>query len=341
MLNSLVNDPNKLKQTYRTMTMKLQDNPDELNRLNHEYENILNNINDTLVNNFLQPGDNSNIYSNPNSFQHQRVSNIEPKIMLMNLDNISEKDIMNNMMNSMPDMLNMAFNVNTKKNKNKNKNIFTSLFDIINDSQENDEQSQEYEENYKMELEDIIVEKKISIYDIYNESQINISYNSNTFYNGDKNETVYFNKMIKLDSKINDNVSKTYPCEGNKYIYGNKEIEYSNLIVKFILEENIENSDDITYKKINYDYLISLNITFPESIMGLSRNIKLLNGTETKLNIFSNGKIIYNKDTKIVKNKGFLIDNNNYGDIIIEFNILPYKINEFEENKETLQKIFT
>ena len=62
--SSYMNDPNKLKQTYRTMTMKLQDNPDELNRLNHEYENILNNINDTLVNNFLQPGDNSNIYSN-------------------------------------------------------------------------------------------------------------------------------------------------------------------------------------------------------------------------------------------------------------------------------------
>ena len=78
-----------------------------------------------------------------------------------------------------------------------------------------------------------------------------------------------------------------------------------------------------------------MNITFPESILGFSRNIKLLNKNETKLNINSNGKIIQSNFTKILKNKGF-----NNGDIIMKFIVGDYSIQNFKTHKEVLEKIF-
>ena len=67
----------------------------------------------------------------------------------------------------------------------------------------------------------------------------------------------------------------------------------------------------------------------------ISRNIKLPNKNETKLNINSNGKIIQSNFTKILKNKGF-----NNGDIVIKFNVSDYSIKNFKDNKEILGKIF-
>ena len=64
----------------------------------------------------------------------------------------------------------------------------------------------------------------------------------------------------------------------------------------------------IQYSKEDYDYHIHLRISYPESILGFKRTIKILNGNETALNVNSNGKIIYHGDKKMIKNKGFLID---------------------------------
>ena len=111
MFNIYNKDSNQIKQEYRKMTMSLQNNPNELDKLNNEYktflDNIINNTNSNTNSNL------SNMFqSQLNDFNGQPL--LEPKIMFMSMDPNDEKELMNNMMNCMPDLLNVAFDMKKK-----------------------------------------------------------------------------------------------------------------------------------------------------------------------------------------------------------------------------------
>ena len=343
MFNIYNKDSNQIKQEYRKMTMSLQNNPNELDKLNNEYktflDNIINNTNSNTNSNL------SNMFqSQLNDFNGQPL--LEPKIMFMSMDPNDEKELMNNMMNCMPDLLNVAFDMKKKYNKkykNKDNNdMFASFLNYLNINNDDEDVINNLQANEIVEIkdetekkEDINVDCEISLYDIYDCKNIVIKYKSFIYHNGEIIETVNNKKEITLNETFNHNMSKKYPYDGNKYIFDKNNSEYSNLIVNYKIKEHYDNNSNIMYRKQNNNYIIEMNITFPESILGFSRNIKLPNKNETKLNINSNGKIIQSNFTKILKNKGF-----NNGDIVIKFNVSDYSIKNFKDNKEILEKIF-
>jgi hypothetical protein len=251
----------------------------------------------------------------------------------------------------MPDLLNVAFDMKKKykkKYKNKDNNdVFSSFLNYLNINNENEDDIDEdiignFSSNKITEIkdetenkEDIHVNCEISLYDIYESKKIIIEYKSYIYHNNEIIETINNKKEVTLNESFNHNVEKKYPYEGNKYIFDKNNSDYSNLIVNYKIKEHYDNKSDILYRKQDNDYIIEMNITFPESILGFSRNIKLLNQNETKLNINSNGKIIQSNFTKILKNKGF-----NNGNIIIKFIVGDYSIKNFKDHKEALEKIF-
>ena len=106
MFNNCNKDSNLIKQEYRKMSMNLQNNPSELEKLNNEYQLFLDSVINTNSANI-----NSNLSNIFNSQLNNGQSLLEPKIMFMTMDPNDEKELMNNMMNCMPDLLNVAFDM--------------------------------------------------------------------------------------------------------------------------------------------------------------------------------------------------------------------------------------
>ena len=176
------------------MSMNLQNNPSELEKLNNEYQSFLDNV----INN-----NSSNINSNLSNILNSQISNgqslLEPKIMFMTMDPNDEKELMNNMMNCMPDLLNVAFDMKKKYNKKyknkENNDVFTSFLNYLNINNENEvdinndeDMIHTFSSNKITEIkdetenkQDINIEYEISLYDIYDSKQIIIEYKSYIF----------------------------------------------------------------------------------------------------------------------------------------------------------------
>lgn len=357
MLNQKSFDKNEIKQQYRKLSMDYENDPQKLQQLNQEYESFING--DMIGQNLCIP----NVNHQPNMmntfFPPAMLGHHEPNMMIVQMTPDEEAKMMKSMMQSMPDILNLAFDMKKKYNdseasKQKKENIFENFMDFLTIGANNLPLPEHYTsldehlESHQDNKEDIHETLCVSLYDIYKNKDIQLNYKSNMYKNDVNCEQINNCKMIKLQHNIHDDYTIKFKNEGNQYISKNKGTQYSDLIVKFKIKENdelnssnVDFSPPISYFKEDYDYHINIRISYPESILGFKRTILLLNGNETLLNVNSNGKIIYNKDKKMVKNRGFLMDDEvTHGNMIIHFHVLPYEIRDFESHKKTLEDIF-
>lgn len=359
---------NELKQQYRELSMIYQNDSNIINKLNNEYNDLIHNFSNIPTNNnnieklnHREQFMNKNLPLNMmNMVDMNQIPNLMYMPMNLPMNPEDEQEMMNIFMKSMPDLLNVAFDMKKKYNKKKNKNgdILSNFADFLNVYSNNDDYDDKFVEkdsnlNIKeiKNIEDIKILYEVSIEEINKEEKINISYDIN-FINNDISEKRSVIKEIILDNSINHKEERRYKNDGNIYLLENNENNYSDLIVCFIIKENknkeisfndIINKDNntILYEKINYNYIIHLNITFKESLIGFKKNIKLFNGNEINININSNGRIIMNNNEKIINNKGFYNKKDDkYGDMIIKFYILPYFIENINDKKELIDKIF-
>ena len=222
-------------------------------------------------------------------------------------------------------------------------NVYSDDEICLNNNYNNDNFNSNIEINEVIHKEDIKIIKEVSILQIYNCESINISYNIN-YNNNDINEKKSVLKTVQLDSLINHNKERIYKNDGNVYLQSNNEKIYSDLIIVFKIKENMNyennfnilDSDSIFYEKDNLNYNIHLILNFKESLLGFSKIIKLPNDCETKINIFTQGKVIMNNDKKEIQNKGFIEKTNNViGNIKLYFYIQPITIKNIKE-KESL-----
>lgn len=367
MLNIQSLNPNEVKQQYRKLSMDFQNDPVKIESLNREYQNYIETPNQKQNNGLSQFKEQTHeapvvtssmprVWNNSQVMQgflpvypNQQIS--EPQMMIFPINADDEAKMMKTMMNSMPDILNMAFDMKKKynmseKSKKENSNILESFMDYLSMGTESLPEHFHNMDDYNDEnYQDIDETIEISIYDIFNESNIQVNYKSKIFQNYREIEEVNNSKIIKLTHNIEHNQVTTYNNDGNKYIIKNN-VSYSKLNIKFVIKENNEyeqnvNTNNLRYLKNNSDYHIHINISYPESILGFSRTILLLNQNETTLNVNSNGKIILNGDKKKIKGKGFCLDgDNNYGDIIIHFHVNNYEIVDFNKKKDLIKSIF-
>lgn len=357
MLNRQLFDKNEIKQQYRKLSMDYENDPQKLQQLNQEYESFVDG--EPVHQNMCVP----NVNQQPNVmntlFHQGMLGNHEPNMMIVQMSPDEEAKMMKSMMQSMPDILSLAFDMKKKYNesevsKQKQENVFENFMDFLTVGAHNlplPEHFTSLDEHFETQQdmkEDIHETLFVSLYDIYKNEQITLNYKSNVYKNDVNCEKINNCKMIKLGHNIHDNYIIKFKNEGNQYIVKHKGTQYSDLIVKFKIKENDElNSSNvdfpppIAYFKEDYDYHINIRISYPESILGFKRTILLLNGNETLLNVNSNGKIIYHKDKKMVKNRGFMReDEKTHGNMIIHFHVLPYEIKDFESHKKTLENIF-
>ncbi len=253
MFNLFNLNPNEIKQEYRKLTMSLQDNPQQLELLNNEYNSIINNLSSTNNINQTKPNlsslSNTNIMgiNNPSSIMNtfNQSSMTEPKVMFIPMNPEDEMKLMTNMMNSMPDILNMAFDMKKKYNSSEkekidNNDLFSGFLDFLNINNEKPPKFKESQENEIKKLEDVIIEKVVSLYDIAQEKEIQINYKTFIYHENKIIEETSNYKIVKLNQCLNHNSVKKFPYDGNKYIIDKINTDYSNLIINFKIKENIE-----------------------------------------------------------------------------------------------------
>ena len=95
------------------------------------------------------------------------------------------------------------------------------------------------------------------------------------------------------------------------------------------------------YFKEDNHIILKLNITFLESIFGFNKSIEYLDDKTIKLNLDTKGKVIRHMDRKHIKNMGLINENCEKGDFIIEYHVYEYKIENFNEKKDTLKDILS
>ena len=362
-----INNINEIKQKYRELTMLHYNEPNTIDDLNKEYENLINKF-ENNDNSFMFHDNSSNGYNifdiinktqkNDHFNKTSQLLN-NPNLMFMTMNPQEEQELMNHMMNSLPDMLNVAFDMKKRydhkqNKKDKTQNLFSNFVDFMNiysddESHLNNNIKSNIEINEIINKEDIKIIKEVSILQIYNCETINISYNIN-YNNNDVNEKKSVLKTIELDSLINHNAERIYKNDGNVYLQSNNEKIYSDLIIVFKIKENINyennfnilDNESIFYEKDELNYNIHLILNFKESLLGFSKIIKLPNSCETKINIFTQGKVIMNNDKKELQNKGFNDKiNDNIGNIKLFFYIQPLTINNIKEKEHLINDLLS
>ena len=169
------------------------------------------------------------------------------------------------------------------------------------------------------------------------------------------------NKKLKIIKKVkctncNKDDSECVICTNKKFI---DKIVFINLNIlnnyninkKIIIKNMGDESDkwdtpgDIIFvikllphkrmKRINNDLFVIIDVLLIEALTGINLNLDFIDNT--KLN-FSLNNIITSNNTIIIKNKGFLFNNNQRGNLLLKFNIIYPKILN-NEQKENLKNI--
>jgi len=143
--------------------------------------------------------------------------------------------------------------------------------------------------------------------------------------NGIKHTSKQCTYILKLQKGLVNGTRLALHNEGNYH---------NNSFSKLIITVNINNSNSI-FERRNNNLCTKINISLCESLIGFTHTIKDINNND----IVIISPSVKHKDIKTMKGKGMPIFNtNNYGDLIIEFNVI-YPSNEFiSKNKENITK---
>ena len=166
-------------------------------------------------------------------------------------------------------------------------------------------------------------------------------------YNGCTKTIEYSYKIYNINNTTNNNQEEIQNID----IDIPKGFDESEIIIKYM--GNIYNIDDNskrtnlilkvnfipheTIKKQDLDSIIDVNITFPESIFGFTRKIDYFN-KRFNITIDNKGLVINSGDKKVIKNMGFEKDNIK-GNLIIQFTVDKYIIQNYKDVEEVLKNI--
>ena len=124
-----------------------------------------------------------------------------------------------------------------------------------------------------------------------------------------------------LPKEVELNLENLYTIVENgrtlKRGYGHQSRYYKNKVGSLII--NISYVENKIYKRDRNDIHYTLNLHYEDAISGKKHNYKHLDDKEFIINISKKSK---DGDTVRLKNKGFLIDGTNRGDLYIKFNII-------------------
>ncbi len=166
-------------------------------------------------------------------------------------------------------------------------------------------------------------------------------------YNGCTKTIEYSYKIYNINNTTNNNQEEIQNID----IDIPKGFDDSEIIIKYM--GNVYNIDDNskrtnlilkinfipheTIKKQGLDSIIDINITFPESIFGFSRKIDYFN-KRFNITIDNKGLVINSGYKKVIQNMGFEKDNIK-GNLIIQFTVDKYIIQNYKDVEEVLKNI--
>ena len=273
-------------------------------------------------NNHEQTNNKDSILNDFNIFEDNEINDLNNIFSFMNNSNTVDISEYNSDNNDNQEEINEPNHTDVPDDNDDNNLI---IGDIIDDAGQT---------HYSFECSYIDISKTIdiSLDDIYNGCTKIIEY-SYKIYNINNTTNNIQEEIQNIDIDIPKGFDESeiiIKYMGNIYNIDDNS-KRTNLIlnVNFIPHETI--------KKQDLDSIIDVNITFPESIFGFTRKIDYFN-KRFNITIDNKGLVINSGDKKIIKNMGFEKDNIK-GNLIIQFTVDKYIIQNYKDVEEVLKNI--